>query len=155
VIEVHQVHKRFGERTALQNVSLSVAQGEVVAVLGANGSGKSTLLRVLAGIVTPDSGTLTVCGQNVLTDRVAANRHVGLVLDSASSWYTRLSGTANLEFFAALRGLGGRAARRAATDQIELVGIGDDAHRPVGTTPTVCGQGWRWRAPGSEIPKSC
>jgi ABC-type multidrug transport system ATPase subunit len=132
MIDVRRVYKRFGEQIALDDVSMSVVAGEVVALLGPNGCGKTTLLRTLVGAVTPDSGRITVCGGDALSDREGANQHIGLMLESASSWYTRLSGRANLEFFAAVKGLDRKAARRAAAEQLAVADMSRDADRPVG-----------------------
>ena len=62
VVEASGIVKRFGGAVAVDGVSLSVAEGEIHAVVGENGAGKSTLMRILAGILTPDAGTVTVGG---------------------------------------------------------------------------------------------
>lgn len=77
-IEVHDVTKRFGEFTALDDVSVTVQDGALMALLGPSGGGKSTLLRVIAGLETPDSGSVTIGGQD-LTDAPARTRGVGFV----------------------------------------------------------------------------
>jgi sulfate/thiosulfate transport system ATP-binding protein len=77
-IEAHNVNKRFGEFEALRDVSVTVDDGSLTALLGPSGSGKSTLLRIIAGLETPDSGRVTIGGQD-LTDTPARERGVGFV----------------------------------------------------------------------------
>jgi sulfate transport system ATP-binding protein len=77
-IEVHNVTKRFGAFTALDDVSVTVKDGALMALLGPSGSGKSTLLRIIAGLETPDTGNVSIAGQD-LTAAPARARGVGFV----------------------------------------------------------------------------
>lgn len=77
MIEISGLWKRFGERLALEPIELSVAAGEVVALVGPNGAGKSTLLRILAGVITPNGGEASVAGCHIATHPVAARRATG------------------------------------------------------------------------------
>jgi len=92
---------------ALDGIYLDVRPGQVVALLGRSGAGKSTLLRVLGTTVLPDAGDVHVAGHDVVSAAREVRRHTGLVLGEARSWYWRLSGRANLEFFGVLVGCGG------------------------------------------------
>jgi ABC-2 type transport system ATP-binding protein len=115
---------------ALDRVTFALTPGDVAAVVGRNGSGKSTLLRVLATLLLPDAGTATVAGCDVVRDPVGVRRSATLVTADDRSFSLRLSGRENLEFFAALYGRRGRAARGAvdaALEQADLVPAGDDA----------------------------
>ena len=115
---------------ALDRVTFALTPGDVAAVVGRNGSGKSTLLRVLATLLLPDEGTATVAGCDVHDDPVGVRRHATLVTADDRSLSLRLSGRENLEFFTALHGRRGRAARGAvdaALEQADLVPAGDDA----------------------------
>jgi len=77
-IAVHDVSKRFGSLTALDQVSFEVEVGEVVGLVGANGAGKTTLIRLLTDLARPSAGTLTIGGSP--TDQVAARHHIGVLL---------------------------------------------------------------------------
>ena len=77
-IEVGEVTKRFGDFTALENVSVAVEDGALTALLGPSGSGKSTLLRIIAGLEIPDTGSVTIAGQDVDV-RPARAARVGFV----------------------------------------------------------------------------
>src|SRR5438309_8092308 len=77
-IEVRNVDKRFGDFTALEDVSITVQDGALTALLGPSGSGKSTLLRIIAGLETPDSGEVLI-GEQDVTRSPARTRGVGFV----------------------------------------------------------------------------
>lgn len=78
-IRIDQLHKSFGTLHALQGIDLTIAQGEFFALLGPNGAGKSTLINLLAGLLRPSSGSLSVLGHDVVTDYVHARRLLGVV----------------------------------------------------------------------------
>jgi ABC-type multidrug transport system ATPase subunit len=96
--------RRFGRREVLTNVDLQVNEGQVLGLIGPNGGGKSTLLMLLAGLVRPTSGTVTIDG--IPADEVAVERTgvVGLVT-AEPGVYPLLSGWENLVFFGGLYGL--------------------------------------------------
>jgi ABC-2 type transport system ATP-binding protein len=104
MIAVEGLTKRFGNRTVVDNVSLKVDEGEIVGFLGPNGSGKTTVIRMLCGLLTPDAGSGTVLGMNVLTDSTRIKREVGY-MTQRFSFYEDLTIAENLEFVARLYGL--------------------------------------------------
>lgn len=128
-IVVRSLRKRFGAVQALDGVDLEVRPGEIVGVLGQNGAGKSTLLRVLGTTVLPDSGQASIAGHDVVTEASLTRRATGVVLGDERSWYWRLSGRANLEFFAALHGYGRRQGRTVASRLLSQTGLDDVADR--------------------------
>ncbi|HZU80604.1 MAG TPA: ABC transporter ATP-binding protein [Acidimicrobiales bacterium] len=130
-LQVVGVTKRFGAVEALAGVDLQVERGEVVALLGRNGAGKSTLMRVLASTVVPDAGRLWVEGIEAGSDPARVRGRVSLVLGEDRSFYWRLSGRKNLEFFAAMHGLDRRRARAAATVALESVDLSAEADKRV------------------------
>ena len=79
LISVSNVHKRFGRKRVLSGVDLSVAQGQVVALLGANGAGKSTLMRMIAGLGKPDRGDVVLGGVSLRKTGHELRRYIGLV----------------------------------------------------------------------------
>src|SRR5829696_5063468 len=130
VVEVDEVHRRFGAVSALCGVSLRVQARTIHALLGANGAGKTTLLRVLAGLVEPTAGSARVLGRPI--DASARTRAaLGLVPSGDRTFYLRLSALENLIFFGRLHGLRLKAARARARDLLEAVGLAADADRPV------------------------
>jgi ABC-2 type transport system ATP-binding protein len=109
--------------TGLKEASLEVAAGEIVCVLGENGAGKSTLLKCLAGLATPTRGSGTVAGHDVRTPSAALRRDAIYVAGDPRSFAWRLSGRANLEFFAALHGWARRDAAARVRDVLSQVGL--------------------------------
>jgi ABC-2 type transport system ATP-binding protein len=126
---VQGLTKRFGAVTALAGIDLSVAPGEVVTLLGPNGAGKSTLIRILATTVLPDEGSVHVAGYDAVAQPTAVRRSFGLALGDERSWYWRLSGRRNLEFFAALYGLRRREAAARVDVLLREIGLADAADR--------------------------
>jgi heme exporter protein A len=100
-----QVRRRFGQLAVLGGVSGEVAAGEALLVTGRNGAGKSTLLRCLAGLLTPDSGTIEYRENGVALDIAGRRRLIGLVAPDLA-FYGELTAAENLAFFCRLRGLG-------------------------------------------------
>jgi simple sugar transport system ATP-binding protein len=78
ILEMKNIRKRFGGITALENVSLSVKQGEIVAIAGENGAGKSTLMKILAGFYRPDSGDILFEGKKVLLKSARDSQRIGI-----------------------------------------------------------------------------
>jgi ABC-2 type transport system ATP-binding protein len=130
-VELRDVVKRFGSLLALDHVDLAVAAGEIVALVGPNGAGKSTLVRTIVSTVLPDHGSVAVCGHDVRSNGITARSLTGLVLSDDRSFFWRLTGRQNLEFFAALHGIDRRRSRRIAHDVLGQVGLGDAADRRV------------------------
>lgn len=118
MIEVHQISRRFGDVLAVDQVSFSVAPGEVVGLLGPNGAGKTTALRVLAGLLTPLSGSAKINGIDVQQQPTAARQHLGF-LTSSTGLYERLTGRDILKTFGALHELQGAALKKRIDDVIE------------------------------------
>ncbi len=110
-------------RTALDGVSLSVGRGRVVCLLGPNGAGKTTLIKVLATLVLPDAGRALVDGHDVEKAPAEVRRTIGYAIPDERSFYWRLTGRQNLEFFGALNGLRGGRLRTAVADVLRLTGL--------------------------------
>ncbi len=110
MIEMEGLTKQFGDLVAVDDVTLNVHDGEVLALLGPNGAGKTTTVRMLAAILRPTAGRARVAGYDVTTQAREVRRSVG-VLTEAPGLYTRMTGREYLDFFARLRNLS--AAERA------------------------------------------
>ncbi|SMH29356.1 ABC transporter ATP-binding protein [Mesorhizobium australicum] len=100
-IEVSGLVKRFGDRTVVDHVSMSVAQGEIVGFLGPNGSGKTTTIRMMCGLLTPDEGEGQVLGYDIRRQSLLIKREVGYMTQKFS-FYEDLTIAENLEFVARL-----------------------------------------------------
>ena len=99
MIELRDVNKRFGNRAAVEHLSLTVPRGEIYGLLGHNGAGKSTAIGMMLGQVWPDAGELLICGHDVTRHRAAALREVGAIFETPV-FYDFLTGWRNLEILA-------------------------------------------------------
>ena len=114
MIKTEHLSKRYESLTAVDDVSFEVRPGEVLGFLGPNGAGKTTTMRMLAGFISPTSGTASICGHDTETDTLAAKRSLGYLPEGAPL-YGEMTVKSFLEFIAELRGLSG-AQRRARLD---------------------------------------
>ena len=139
-IAVSHLTRRFGQFTAVDDVSFEVAEGEIFGFLGANGAGKSTTIRMLCGLLRPTSGTATVGGVDVGRDPEAVKLRIGY-MSQKFSLYEALTVDQNIRFFGGVYGLEGKRfdeRRRFALDMAGLVG------REATITRDLAG-GWRQR----------
>ncbi len=111
-IELEDVGRAYGERTALAGVTLTLEPGRTLAVFGANGAGKTTLLRILATLLKPHAGRVRVLGRDLPADGWAVRGRIGLLAHDPLL-YRELSARENLRFHARLHGLDGRGGRGA------------------------------------------
>ncbi|WP_421927983.1 ATP-binding cassette domain-containing protein [Neoaquamicrobium sediminum] len=100
-VEVRGLVKRFGDKTVVDHVSMSIREGEIVGFLGPNGSGKTTTIRLMCGLLTPDEGEGQVLGFDLVTDALKIKREVGYMTQKFS-FYEDLTIAENLEFVARL-----------------------------------------------------
>lgn len=130
-LAVHGLCKRF-DRPAVDNLDLTVRAGEFYTLLGPNGAGKTTTLRMVAGLLRPDAGSITVFGIDTLADPVDAKRIMAWVPDEPMI-YDRLTPFEYLEFVAGLWGTGATRAQDQAQDLICLLGLEPHAHERCGS----------------------
>ena len=131
-IVVQDLRKRYGEVQALDGVSFAVREGEVFGLLGPNGAGKSTTVRSLVTLTTPDSGSASVAGHDVLREQNAVRRVIGYV--PQDSGVDELgTGRENLMLQGRVQGMRGKDLRTRTDTLLELVGITDAADRIVKT----------------------
>ncbi len=120
MIDVRGLTKRFGGRTVVDRVNLSVARGRICGFLGPNGSGKTTTLRMICGLLIPDAGEGTVLGCDLSTQRGAIKARVGYMTQKFGL-FSDLTIAENLEFFARVHGVDRRAERVA--EALERLGL--------------------------------
>jgi ABC-type multidrug transport system ATPase subunit len=137
-IEVRGLSRRFGARTVLDRIDLTIGVGEQAGIWGTNGCGKTTLLRCLAGTLAPSAGHVRIAGYPAGSR--GARRAIGLCLGQEQAFYGRLSGRENLLFAARLRMRPGPAGRAVAAICEELA-LGSFADQPV----ERCSSGMRAR----------
>lgn len=129
MLEIDDVSIAFDGTPVLDGVSLTVDDGEVVALLGPSGSGKSTLLRIVAGLETPDRGTVRVAGRDVT--RVATHRRdVGMVFQDEQLFPHR-DVARNVAFGLEMAGVDGQARNDRVRELLELVGLAGFERRRV------------------------
>lgn len=104
MIEVENLHKRFGRVVAVDDVSFTVARGEIVGVLGPNGAGKTTTMRVISGLVAASAGRVRVNGTDVAMQPQKVQRQLGVMPDGGGL-YKRLTARENIAYFGELHGL--------------------------------------------------
>jgi ABC-2 type transport system ATP-binding protein len=130
MLEIQSLVKRYGERIALNELSLSIPAGQFVALLGPNGAGKSTLFQVLTGLFAADAGEVQVAGQSLRHSAVKALAHIGVVFQQMSLDLD-LSVRRNLQFHADLHGLPRAQARERIAAGCEALGTSADLDRTV------------------------
>lgn len=126
MLRAHELRKSYGEREVVSNVSFSAAPGEIVGLLGPNGAGKTTIVSMLCGLVSPDSGSVSIAGEAIRGDASDVKRRIGLVPQELAL-YGDLSARANLELFGALYGISGTKLRERCDQALDLVGLTDRA----------------------------
>jgi ABC-2 type transport system ATP-binding protein len=115
---------------ALTNVSLQINEGEMVALLGPNGAGKTTLSKVITTLIHPDAGDVRLFGKDVSQDAYAARAMMGFVTCDERSFYWRLTGRQNLNFFGALFGVSKRDIQERGEEILETLDLAVAADRP-------------------------
>jgi heme exporter protein A len=121
-IELRGLRRDFGERAALDGLDLSLATGESLVVLGPNGAGKTTLLRILATLLRPSAGEVTVLGAQLPDEAWKVRARIGF-LGHEPLLYRDLSGRENLRFHARLHGLVGEAAEERIATLLTAIGM--------------------------------
>jgi ABC-2 type transport system ATP-binding protein len=132
MLEIESLTKRFDTVTAVAGISLTVRPGEVLGFLGPNGAGKTTTMKMVTGFLAPDGGTARICGHDIVTDTLAAQRRLGYLPEGAPA-YGEMTPREFLAFIARVRGLSGAAAARARDVAVERAALAAVLDRPVET----------------------
>jgi ABC-type multidrug transport system ATPase subunit len=138
VIDVRDLRKSFGQRRVVEGLSLRVAKGEICGFLGANGSGKTTTIRMLCGLLTPDGGSGTCVGLDILREAPLIRRQIGY-MTQRFSFYEDLTVFENLDFVASVYEIAGR--REAVGSMMARMGLADRADQLAGQLSG----GWKQR----------
>ncbi len=139
-VKVEHLTKKFGDFTAVDDVSFEVPAGEIVGYLGPNGSGKTTTIRMLPGLLHPTSGTARVLGHDIGHEGNRIRPIVGY-MSQKFALYDELSVVENLEFYAGLYGLGPRESAKHVAEALHVVGLEGHENARAGEIST----GWRQR----------
>jgi ABC-2 type transport system ATP-binding protein len=121
-IQCENLTKRFGDRVAVNSLSLSIRKGSIYGFLGPNGSGKSTTIRMLCGLLVPTSGKGTVLGYDVMTQSEEIKRRIGY-MSQKFSLYEDLTVEENLDFYAGIYGIDGELRKQRKEELIAMAGL--------------------------------
>jgi ABC-2 type transport system ATP-binding protein len=127
MLEVAGISRSYDELRAVDDVSFTVERGTSFGLLGPNGAGKTTAISIIAGLLEPDEGKVTLGGTSMLHEPLEAKRKLGLVPQEIAL-YPTLSALENLDFWGRLYGLGGEQLRSRAAEVLEVVGLSDRQH---------------------------
>jgi ABC-2 type transport system ATP-binding protein len=139
-IQCENLTKRFGDRIAVNNLSISIKKGSIYGFLGPNGSGKSTTIRMLCGLLTPTSGTGTVLGFDVMTQSEEIKQRIGY-MSQKFSLYEDLTVEENLDFYAGVYQITGEERKRRKAELIEMAGLAGRERQIAGSLSG----GWKQR----------
>jgi ABC-2 type transport system ATP-binding protein len=131
MIEVRNLTKRYGELTAIQDVSFSVAKGEILGFLGPNGAGKTTTMRILTGFMPASGGTATVDGFDVFQNSFEVRKRIGYLPESPPL-YTDMTVDSYLRFVARIKGVAKADLADATARATETCGLSDVRERLTG-----------------------
>lgn len=132
LIEIENLSKQFGELVAVDNVSFSVARGEVVGFLGPNGAGKSTTMKMVTGFLTPSAGKISVCGHSVADNPLDAKTAIGYLPEGAPA-YPEMTPLGFLRFIADVRGMGASLREERIREVVSKVHLEGVLHQPIDT----------------------
>ena len=138
VIEIHGLTKKFGNFTAVDNISFNVRKGEIFGFLGANGAGKTTAMRILCGLSVPTSGGGTVAGYDIVGEPEKIKRHIGY-MSQKFSLYSDLKVWENIRLFGGIYGLSDKQIASRTEDILSGLGMEDVRNSFVSSLPL----GWK------------
>ena len=133
-VEIRNLTKKFGDFTAVNNISLSVEKGEIFGFLGPNGAGKTTTIKMLCGILMPTSGEGRVSGYDIISEQEKIKTIIGY-MSQRFSLYEDLTVVENLEFYGSIYGLEGARLKQAIGRVVDMAGIGDRKNELIKNLP--------------------
>lgn len=132
MISVKHLRRSFGPIVAVDDISFEVAKGEVLGFLGPNGAGKSTAMKMLVGFLSPDGGTATICGHDVVKEPVAVKRCIGYLAENAPA-YPEMTVGSFLDFVCDARQIKGQDRKSALDRVVPSCSIESVYHQTIGT----------------------
>jgi ABC-2 type transport system ATP-binding protein len=139
-VEVRNVTRKFGDFTAVDDISFDVREGEIFGFLGPNGAGKTTTIKILSGLLAPTSGNGTVAGLDLLTQAESVKERIGY-MSQLFSLYADLTVDENIRFFAGLYDVHGARLEERREWVLRMSGLTDHSDRTTGELPL----GWKQR----------
>jgi ABC-2 type transport system ATP-binding protein len=131
MIEAVGLAKYYGDFAAIEDVTFSISQGQVVAFLGPNGAGKSTTMKLLTGYLAPSRGAARIAGHDMAIDRLAGSARLGYLPENGPL-YPDMTPRSLLEFFADARGLAAERKRDRIEKVVDLCALGSVIGKPIG-----------------------
>jgi len=127
-IEIHDLRKQYGNKAAVDGLSLTVPRGTFFGFLGPNGAGKSTTIRMLTGLIPPTTGSIRLLGMAMPGEEIEIKKRIGLVPDE-SLLFDRLTGLEFLEFVGRMYGLARPVAKERSGELLELFELSDQPRK--------------------------
>ena len=137
-IEIRNLTKRFGNFTAVDNISFNVRNGEIFGFLGANGAGKTTAMRILCGLSRPSEGEGTVAGYDIRNEQEKIKRNIGY-MSQKFSLYPDLTVGENIRLFGGIYGLNDRQIRKKTEEMLSMLDLRQERDKYAGSLPL----GWK------------
>jgi ABC-2 type transport system ATP-binding protein len=124
VLEIRNLTKKFGDFIAVDNMNLSISEGEIFGFLGANGAGKSTTINMISSLLRITKGEIQVLGRDIVKENKFAKINIGIVPQDLAI-YEEMTAYENVRFFAGLYGIRGSLLKERTEEALEFVGLGD------------------------------
>jgi ABC-2 type transport system ATP-binding protein len=141
MIAAKNLTRTYGTFTAVDNVSFTIDDGEIVGLLGHNGAGKTTIMKMLTGFLEPTSGSVTINGHDIETERSLAQSYVGYLPENCPL-YPEMTVAAFLDYAAELKGIAGEEKAEAIREAVEATELGEKIMAPISSLS----RGYRQRA---------
>ena len=132
IIQAENLTKRYGDLTAVNNLSLEILSGEVFGLLGPNGAGKTTSINMIVGLLKPDGGRVTIHGERLEKDASSVYSRVGVCPQESVLW-NKLTCLEQLQFIGEMYGMKGRDARRRGKELLDILELSDKENKRAST----------------------
>lgn len=131
IIEIKDLTRRYGSKTAVDRLSLTIRKGEIFGLLGPNGAGKTTAILMMLGLTEPDGGSVSVCGIDSTSNPIGVKKKVGYLPEDIG-FYEDMTGLESLVYTARLNGIPTMQAREKAEQILAIVGLSDAVDKKTG-----------------------